>query len=345
MLPHRISAIFIVAFLACLVLVSRHDAQAVKPAPAQDKNGLAEFYIEAWGGAARRYYVHVPEGYNPEFSYPVVVNLHGGGGNAVGAATGTDFNALADRKGFIAVYPEGTGQKVLGKLLATWNGGPCCGKAQDKNVDDVSFIRQVIDDLKRRYNINRKRVYATGISNGAIMAHRLACELSTQIAAIAAVAGPGMVKNCQPERAVPVLIIHGTDDQCARYQGGKQCGGCWQRAIAKATRLPDLGRGRFACMSVPEQAQKWQRINQCGDGEKVTYKKGNAECKTAAGCGMEPVVTCTIYGGGHTWPGAPGPKCDKDTKFCRAYIDVTGAISHDLNANEYMWDFFKRFSL
>lgn len=344
MFKRHVRLIGFFALFACLFMIGA-DALAVKSAPRQGKDGLAEFYLETWGGDARRYYVHAPQRYNPMKSYPVVLNLHGGGGNAVGAAEGTDFNAFADKKGFIAVYPEGTGQKILGKLLATWNGGRCCGKAAEKNIDDVSFIRQVLDDLKRRYNIDRKRVYVTGISNGAIMAHRLACDLSNQITAIAPVAGPGIIENCKPERAVPVMIIHGTDDQCALYKGGQKCGGCWQRAISQATGLPDRGRGRFACMSVSDQAMTWQKINGCKGGWDKTYENGAAQCFTAQGCGMEPVVTCKIHGGGHTWPGAPGPKCDRDTRFCKAYIDVVGAISQDLDANEMMWDFFRKYSL
>jgi len=177
------------------------------------------------------------------------------------------------------------------------------------------------------------------------MAHRLACELPTQITAVAPIGGPGIIKNCTPSRPVPVLIIHGTDDQCALYEGGKKCGGCWQRAIAKATAFPDRGKGRFQCFSVADQTQTWRNLNHCGAGQKLTYKNGAAECYTATGCQAAPVVTCTIHGGGHTWPGAPGPKCKTKGKFCQAFIEVTGTISQDLDANQFMWDFFKRFSL
>ena len=127
------------------------------------------------------------------------------------------LNQKADQEGFLAVYPNGTGR--FSSL--TWNGGNCCGSAMQQRVDDVAFIDAVLDDLANVVNVDTKRVYATGISNGAIMAYRLASELSERIAAIAPVAGPMGTATCSPRRAVSVLHFHGTDDQFAPFNGGR----------------------------------------------------------------------------------------------------------------------------
>ena len=135
----------------------------------------------------RAYFVHIPKSYDGSKPYPVVLAYHGGASTAEGMTRFSGLSEAADKHGFIVVYPSGTGN--LDKAL-TWNGGNCCGYAMQKQIDDVDFTRAVLDDLARVVKIDPKRVYATGMSNGAIMAYRLASELSDRIAAIAPVAGP-----------------------------------------------------------------------------------------------------------------------------------------------------------
>jgi polyhydroxybutyrate depolymerase len=131
----------------------------------------------------------------------------------------TGLNEKADEAGFLAVYPNGTGEK----RSLTWNGGNCCGYAVENQVDDVGFVRALLDDLEKVVTVDPSRVYATGISNGAIMAYRLASELSDRIAAVAPVAGPMGTATCSPRRPVSVMHFHGTDDQFApcRRAGGR----------------------------------------------------------------------------------------------------------------------------
>jgi polyhydroxybutyrate depolymerase len=136
-----------------------------------------------YDGLERTYILHVPPSYNERHPVPLVISLHGGGGNAGHQRRVSDFNRLADEKGFIVVYPNGTGQRQ--DAILTWNGGACCGYAMTNNVDDVGFIRALIAELSNAYAIDPKRIYVTGISNGGIMAYRLACEASDVIAAIA----------------------------------------------------------------------------------------------------------------------------------------------------------------
>lgn len=164
----------------------------------------------------RSYIVHVPKA-GSNAARPVVLNFHGGGAYAANQQSYSRMDATAEREGFLAVYPDGTGR--LATRLLTWNAGTCCGYASEHNVDDVGFTRAVVEDLSRRTPANRSRIYATGLSNGAMMAYRLALEASDLIAAIAPVAG-SEVAPFHPVRPVSILHIHSVDDPRALYTGG-----------------------------------------------------------------------------------------------------------------------------
>lgn len=306
------------AFLISLFLL-------VWPAAALCESGDYTFELEHQG-RLRFYEVHVPDGYDPVAAAPLVMNLHGGGGNPEAARRQSLLDAKADTAGFIAVYPAGTGRKLGGRLLATWNAGECCGYAQDNRIDDVGFIRSVLRDLSRRFRIDRRRVYVTGLSNGAIMAYRLACELSEEIAAIAPLAAHDALRDCRPARQVPVMHFHGKLDLAAPYLGGK-CGGRFNR------------RG-WQCRSVPEYLAEWSRRNGCPREAEISYQKGEALCRSYGKCQADSeVVLCSINDGGHTWPG--GAYASEK----RWWQKAVGKISQDLNANDMMWDFFTRHSL
>jgi polyhydroxybutyrate depolymerase len=139
-------------------------------------------------GRERSYLVHVPAKYGGKQPTPVVLAFHGGGSNAEQMVRFCGLNEKADKEGFLAVYPSGTGRF---ERMLTWNAGNCCGYAMQNKVDDVAFTRALLDDLAEVANVDPKRVYATGMSNGAIMCYRLASQLSDRIAAIAPVAGQG----------------------------------------------------------------------------------------------------------------------------------------------------------
>ena len=139
------------------------------------------------GDLDRKYMIHISKQYDSKTPMPLVLSFHGGGGNAESMVRFCGLNDKADEAGFIVVYPSGTGR--LEKLL-TFNGGNCCGYAMQNNVDDVAFVRALLDDLATVANIDSKRVFATGMSNGGIISYRLASELSDRIAAIAPVGGP-----------------------------------------------------------------------------------------------------------------------------------------------------------
>ena len=150
-------------------------------------------------GRTRSYLVHVPPKYDPKRPTPVVLAFHGGGQQRLEQMVRfCGLNEKADKEGFIAVYPNGTGR--LEQML-TWNGGNCCGYAMWNNVDDVGFTRALLDDLAKVANVDAKRVFATGISNGGIMCYRLASELSDRIAAIAPVSGTMGTADLQSQAA------------------------------------------------------------------------------------------------------------------------------------------------
>ena len=313
---------------------------AVSPARAEDDEHTLKY-----DGYRREYLVHTPPGYSRERKLPVILNFHGGGGSIEVAEEDTKMSETADKHGFIVVYPEGIGWWKF----HVWNGGNCCGKAVDKNVDDVGFISSLIGVLARDYNIDTKRVYATGISNGAQISYRLACELSDKITAIAPVASQPVLdfSQCKMSRPVPVLHFHGTEDHCARYEGGENCGGCFTNFF-HAFYIP-MKEKPWPCESVKKSIDTIKGMYGCSRESVVTYHHGQVTCESAKGCMQGANVTlCTIKGGGHTWPDAGVPKmCRRwpDGSLCRNYFEQVGSTTHDINANEAMWAFFQRYSL
>src|SRR5262245_53543218 len=166
----------------------------------------------------RSYFVHVPRSYDGTKSAPVVLAFHGGGSNARQMEHFCGLTDKAETEVVLVVDPSGTGRT---EQLLTWHGGNCCGYAQHEKVDDIEFVRRLLDDLEKVAKVDADRIFATGMSNGAIMSYLLASELSDRIAAIAPVGGPMGTKECHPQRPVPVLHFHGSDDKFAPFKGGR----------------------------------------------------------------------------------------------------------------------------
>lgn len=260
----------------------------------------------------RSFRVHVPPGYVHGRPTPLVLMFHGGGGSADQFQNrSARMDAVADREGFITVYPEGTG------VLATWNGGICCGRAAQDDIDDVAFVDALLDHLESALCVDRTRVFASGMSNGAILSHRLACELSERISAIAPVAGTIGVANCAPTRDVPVMQIHGSEDGHVPWEGGVGCG-------PTATSF----------VSVPESMEGWRTRNGCDATSRATFTQGNGSCAAYEGCSAA-VELCTINGAGHSWPGGEASanvtECPDD-----------GPQSESFSASEAVWRFFSQ---
>jgi polyhydroxybutyrate depolymerase len=298
--------------LSLLLLVGFAASPGASLAPGDHERSVSV------GELKRNYLVHVPPKYNPSQPTPVVLALHGGGSNANQMIRFCRLNEKADEAGFIVAYPDGTGN--LERAL-TWNAGNCCGYAMRNDVDDVAFIRVLLTDLAKAAAIDRKRVFATGISNGAMICYRLAAELSDQIAAIAPVAGPMGAETCHPEHPVSVIHFHGTDDQFAPFAGGQG-----KRSISRTN-----------FFSVEHSIRAWVKANQCPETPVVVQEPdrtddGMTVQRKTYGPGTKDaeVVLVVIEGGGHTWPGRE-PR-----------LALLGKSTTDIRANDAMWEFFKR---
>ncbi len=266
-------------------------------------------------GIKREYKVHVPAGYDPAKPTPLLVALHGGGGNMNFMASDENYGLISksDRTGYIVVFPNGFSRSPSGQL-ATWNAGNCCGPARDNNVDDVGFIRQMIGNLSRQLNIDHQKIFATGMSNGGLMAHRLACEMSGTFKAIAAVAGTDNTKSCNPKSPVSVLQIHARNDDHLPFNGGMGPKSM-RSAVTEFT-------------SVPESISRWVKRDGCEATPRRVLDKAGAYCDRYAPCsGGAQVELCVTEKGAHSWPGA---------RKWRSSEPPSTAI----NADDLMWDFF-----
>jgi polyhydroxybutyrate depolymerase len=254
-------------------------------APAADRTVSIQL-----GGRERTAIVHVPAGPSRVSPMPLVLVLHGGGGNAENAARMSQMNGPGDRLGFLVAYPSGTGK--LKASLLTWNAWNCCGYAMENRVDDVGFLRALVARLERDFGADPKRIYATGLSNGAMMAHRLGCEMSDVVAAIAPVAGGMNTDSCTPSNPVSVVMFHGTADRHALYLGGDTRG--------------FFGNAPRRDRPIPDAFARWSRIDGCfPSGKQTTGHVTKETC--SGGRGGSEVVLYTIDGQGHAWPGGtPG---------------------------------------
>jgi polyhydroxybutyrate depolymerase len=272
------------------------------------------------GGVGRTYRLHVPA--HPTAAIlPLVLVFHGGGGTGAGAERMYGFDRLADAQSFIVAYPDGLGRR--------WNderGEPVRAWRRTGPPDDVGFVSALIDSLAAALPVDRHRVYATGISNGAILSHLLACRLSEKIAAIGPVAGTiarAEAPRCAPRRPVSVIEFHGTEDRFVPIGGGNIMG------------RPAAG----AVLSVADTAALWARLDGCR-GEPVRADLAAAEPadptrvrRLSYGSCREgtAVAVYTIAGGGHTWPG---------TRPVPLLGALLGPVTRQVNATEVIWEFF-----
>jgi len=282
------------------------------------------------GGRERSYWIHVPAivPSGPSLAasdrrFPIVLAFHGGASNGQAMRRFSGLDEKADAAGFVTVYPNGTGEAIKPNLL-TWNGGNCCGYAYREQIDDVGFVRLLLDDLAAVVPVDPARIFATGMSNGAMMAYRLAAELSDRIAAIGPVAGPMGLERCNPTRPVSVIHFHGTLDEFAPLEGG-----VGRRSVTGVSHQP-----------VAQAIQAWVAANGCPPEPETTalpdrFDDGTHVLRHVYGPGRDgsEVVLYVIHGGGHTWPGQ------------MANTFLFGKSTRNLIANDALWDFFERHPL
>lgn len=264
-------------------------------------------------GKERMYLVHVPESYTGAESVPLILGIHGGGGNAENGERTTLLTPKSDKEGFIIVYPAGTSNGLTN--LLTWNTGNCCSYAMENNVDDVGYFNKLLNQMEEKFNIDKKKIYATGLSNGGMMSYLLGCEMSNRIAAIAPVAGAQNF-DCAPSEPVSAIIFHGTEDHHVLYAGGTGT------AQASANRVDK---------SVEYALNFWVQNNKCSsDADSEEFD--DIIHKTYSGCNSgTDVELYTIVDGGHSWPGG---------KYGLLYGNVDSP-TQTINATDLIWEFFK----
>ena len=298
-------------------IAERREARQAARATDAEETGTRRVEIEH-GGRERWYLLHIPPGYTPGTPMPLVLNLHGGAGNPVQQQDDSGFNDVADANGFIVVYPAGSGRVTRDRLL-TWNIGEGSTFATKEGIDDIGFLRAVLDEVSANYSVDPKRVYATGFSQGAFMCYRLACEMSDRIAAIAPVSGVmlGAESDCRPARPVSILHFHGVQDPNVAFRGGMG-----ERAHDKVERR-----------SVRETIDWWVKQNGLPDKPTQQRKEGKASMELY-GPNADGIVVglWTLEDGGHTWPGGKSALPER----------MVGAVNRDIDAARLIGEFFKK---
>ncbi len=283
---------------------------------AQYENGTQKEYI-VHDGLKRSYIFHLPQ--NDNFfgnnSPSLFFVLHGASGNADQMMESTRINDIADKENFIAVYPNGTG--LFSEYVLSWNAGQCCNFIEPLGVDDVGFIKTLVDKFKEEYNIDSNRVYVAGLSNGGMMSYRLGCEMSGSLTAIASVSGPMMVGDCEPKDYLSVMSLTDLGDGIIPYKGGESQN--W---------FIDLFDLYFN--SAPDSVLFWVKHNDClGNPQK--FVSNEMEKEAYLGCkNNTEVLFYTLKRGNHQWPGSN----------LKAILERQSP--KNIEASEIIWDFFKK---
>lgn len=260
------------------------------------------------GGKKRTYLLHVPTSYQTNRPTPLVICLHGFAEWPAHLMRLSHWNQVADEAGFLVVYPTGSGFPLR------WHCNGRLNKAEQAR-QDVQFISDLIDQLKKEYNIDEARIYANGLSNGGGMSFLLACRLSQRIAAIGSVGGAYLLPwtEYQPARPVPAIIFHGTADPIVSFHGGPS------------------GMFKVPFPDIPKWVQSLAEHNGCSTNPAPLPEKGSVSgLRYGGGTNSAGVVLYTVAGGGHSWPGGK-----EMPRF------IVGHTSPDADATRLMWNFFQ----
>ncbi|UOG92313.1 MAG: prolyl oligopeptidase family serine peptidase [Candidatus Thiothrix sulfatifontis] len=267
----------------------------------------------------RQYLLYIPSSYQATKPTPLVLFFHGGGGHMQQAANAYGWREKAEQEGFIVAFPNGTSGLRKQHLLATWNAGNCCGFARDEQVDDVGFVKQVLADIKRQVTIDSQRIFATGMSNGGMMSHRLACEMADTFRAIAAVAGTDNTQTCQPSRPIAVLHIHAKDDTHVLFDGG-----AGEDAFRDVSKVTDF-------TSVNETISRWVKRNGLNPAPQQERSIPGADLERyAANNHPAQVWLVATETGGHSWPGGKRVRGKQPSRA--------------IDATDFIWRFFSNTS-
>jgi len=272
-------------------------------------------------GFNRSYLIHVPKNYSRAEARPLVVALHGAFSTADEMEEETGFSQLADKEGFLVVYPNGI---TLFGWFQHWNAGHCCGRATKDGVDDVGFVSTVIEEVRRDFPVDPSRIYMAGYSNGGMLTYLFAAQKPETVAAVGVIAAtigssssPSEPKmRIPPARdPVPVVAFHGLEDDSIPYEGGSHAknGHCY--------------------LSVKESMEFWLKANRISATPQREVMMAGRVIKNTWGTpgGDREVILYTLEGWKHTIP---------TLYFTNKLPD--GDPLKDFNATELMWDFFKR---
>lgn len=306
-----------------LIILAASLSACARPLPGAAGTEQAGHMSHA--GLERRYRVYRPAGWRADRPTPLVLALHGGGGDGDKMARLSGFGAVADRHGFLVVSPDGVDRH--------WNDGRGVEqyRAHREDIDDVGFLAALVDRLAGEYPVDRRRVYVTGVSNGGFMTQRLACEQADLFAAFApviATMAENLAAECRPAQAVSLLMINGTEDALVPWEGGHVRFG--RRRLGRILSTPatvDLWVGHNRCD--PRAAIEELPDRDPADGTRVT-RSVYGGCRDGAA-----VVLYTVRGGGHTWPGG--------WKYLPEFM--IGRTSQDMDASEVIWAFFREHAL
>jgi polyhydroxybutyrate depolymerase len=315
---------FMIAAALCCLLVSRQRAAEPPPAtlPSPLKPGRYTISLQT-ENYLRTAQVHIPRGYQPDTKPPLVLLLHGGGGSGTSALEKDGWADKADQAGFVVVAPEGLGARPTAAASfktnpAMWNSGQHRLREAFSGVDDVAFIRALLDTLREQLPHDQERVFCTGHSNGGGMTFRLASELSDRFAAVACVAGRLTIEKPKPSKLLPTLYIIGTVDPLMPLAGGEvksPWGGSW-------TNRP-----------VEEQLVQWAEVLGCEKAARTISDSDDIRKLEYPSKNKGPTLT-VIYldGHGHHWPGGKQSLPES----------MIGPIKSKLNATETIWNFFEQ---
>jgi len=290
-----------IRFVAPVLLANAAAAQPLPDSPSQ----------HLWQAARERAWrLHRPADPSLRAPVPQVLVLHGGFGSASQAESAYGWDALADREGFLVVYPDGIGR--------SWNaGGMCCGPALREAVADTGFLARLIEAAAQAQHIDRRRIYLTGMSNGAEMAYRYACEDPVPVAAICPVAGT-FSQACPNPKPVSVFAIHGLADAHVPFAGGPGTKG-----VTQGNWLP-----------VEQTLQAFRNADRCTRAQ--DRSQGAVRTRTEVCARGREVVLTTIAAAGHPWPGSAAR-----TGPLARWLAADPA-STALDATAVLWDFFRR---
>jgi len=277
----------------------------------------------AVSGREREALVYVPSGYDGHRPLPLVLLFHGAAGTARAMMRTTGWVEKAEREGFIAVFPEGTRPDPRRPPLLsnpqTWDDGSGHFLGRAEGVDDVGFVRALLDALSEAFVLDAERVYAAGFSNGGSFVFRLGVELSEHLAAIAAVAGVFWPTERRPRRPVPLIYFLGEADPLVPPGGGR-------------VRLPS--GEEIEMPPVAESLERWARLLGCPDKPRLTQPQGGVRLYRCGPCreGTE-LRAYFIQGLGHVWPGGT-------TLLPEAWV---GPSRSPIRATDLIWEFFTRY--